>query len=37
MRNGRLLAEDAPNNLMNLYKEDVSVCLLNTVNQSFHS
>ena len=26
MRNGRLLAEDSPNTLMNLYKEDVSSC-----------
>lgn len=26
MRNGRLLAEDSPNTLMNLYTEDVSSC-----------
>lgn len=32
MRNGRFLVEDVLNNLMNLYKEDVSVCLFNIVN-----
>lgn len=28
MRNGRFLVEDVLNNLMNLYKEDVSVVYL---------